>query len=70
MAHQKGSRAIIFYKRGEVAVLLHIFPKSSKTNLTSFELEMYLTLAEELEKVSDAKLEELKAKNGWKELEM
>ena len=34
----RGSRAVVFYKRGKVAVFLHIFPKSKKANLTASEL--------------------------------
>jgi len=41
----KGSRAVVFYKRGELAVFLHIFPKSRKANLTKSELAMYLRAA-------------------------
>jgi hypothetical protein len=37
----RGSRAVVFYRPGEVAVFLHIFPKSKKANLTSSELAMY-----------------------------
>lgn len=64
----KGSRAIIFYKWGEVAIFLHIFPKSGKANLTKSELAAYLEFAQELEKLTDEKLEELSIKNGWREL--
>lgn len=66
----RGSRAVIFYKRGEVAVFLHMFPKSGKANLTKSELAEYLTLAQSLEKLTDAKLEELGAKKGWRELKI
>ncbi len=31
----KGARAVVFYKRGEIAVFLHIFSKSDKANLTN-----------------------------------
>lgn len=37
----RGSRAIVFYRRGNVAVFLHVFPKSKKANLTKSELAMY-----------------------------
>jgi hypothetical protein len=66
----RGSRAVIFYKRGEIAVFLHMFPKSGKANLTKSELAVYLTLAQYLEKLTDAKLEELGAKKGWRELKI
>ena len=49
----KGSRAVVFYRRAEVAVFLHVFPKSRKANLTKSELAMYLKAAQELEKLSE-----------------
>lgn len=66
----RGSRAVIFYKREEVAVFLHMFPKSGKANLTKSELAEYLKLAQGLEKLTDGKLEELGAKRGWRELKI
>ena len=66
----KGSRAIVFYKRKEIAVFLHTFPKSRKANLTQSELNGYLKLAQSLEGLTDAKLKELSATEGWKELEL
>jgi hypothetical protein len=66
----RGSRAVIFYKRGEVAVFLHMFPKSGKANLTKSELDEYLAFARELEKLTDAKLDGLSAKRGWRKLKI
>ncbi|ACK51469.1 protein of unknown function DUF1044 [Methylocella silvestris BL2] len=66
----KGSSAIIFYKREEIAVYLHIFPKSGKANLTRSELEAYRAFAQELEKLTAEKFEELVAKKGWRELQI
>ena len=66
----KGSRAVVFYKRAEVAVFLHIFPKSRKANLTKSELAVYLKLARVLEGLTEAKLKELVATEGWRELEL
>lgn len=43
-------------------MFLHMFPKSGKANLTKSELAVYLTFAQELEKLTDVKLEELGAK--------
>lgn len=47
-----------------------MFPKSGKANLTKSELAEYLTLAQSLEKLTDAKLAELGAKKGWRELKI
>lgn len=66
----RGARGIIFYRKGSVAVFLHLFPKSVKANLTKSELDQYLKLAETLEKLTEAKLKELGEKKGWKELEL
>jgi hypothetical protein len=64
----KGSRAVVFYKRGEVAVFLHIFSKSDKANLQKSELAEYLKLAKVLEELTEAKLQELGATKGWREI--
>jgi len=66
----RGSRAVVFYKRGEVAVFLHIFAKNRKANLSESELAEYLKLAGFLEKLTETKLKELAATRGWRELEI
>ncbi|MGA8585778.1 MAG: type II toxin-antitoxin system RelE/ParE family toxin [Roseiarcus sp.] len=66
----KGSRAVIFYKRGELAVFLHVFPKSHKASLTKSELIEYLKIARSLEGLTEAKLNELVAAQGWRELKL
>ncbi len=58
----RGSRAVIFYKRGEVAVFLHIFPKSGKANLTKGELAEYIELAHGLAKLRGEQLLALSSK--------
>ena len=62
----RGSRAIVFYKRGEVAIFLHIFPKNRKANLTKSELAMYLKATEEFKKLSDKELTAVAAKRESK----
>jgi hypothetical protein len=66
----KGSRAVVFYRRGELAVFLHVFAKSRRANLTKSELNEYLKLARFLEELTAAKLKELAATEGWRELEL
>jgi hypothetical protein len=64
----KGSRAVVFYKRAEVAVFLHIFLKSRKANLTKAELAMYLKAAQELEKLSEKEFLAAVHAKGWRQL--
>ncbi len=64
----KGARAVVFYRRAEVAVFLHIFPKSRKANLTKSELAMYLKAAQELEKLSEKEFLASVRANGWRQL--
>ena len=66
----KGSRAVVFYRRGELAVFLHVFAKSRRANLTKSELNEYLKLARFLEGLAAAKLKELAGTEGWRELEL
>lgn len=66
----KGSRAIVFYRRGNVAVFLHIFPKSKKANLSKNELAQYHKAAKVLEKLTQAQLLALRDDKGWRELQI
>jgi hypothetical protein len=66
----KGSRAVIFYRRGELAVFLHIFAKSRKASLLKSELTEYLEFARSLEALTKAQLKALAATRGWRELEL
>ena len=66
----RGLRAVFFYKRGEVAVGLHCFPKSSKGNLSRGELEAYLKLARSLDDLTEEQLAKLSAERRWKVLNL
>jgi hypothetical protein len=66
----KGSRAVIFHKRGELAVFLHIFPKSRKANLSKSDLAVYLRAAQELEKLPEKEFLASGATKGWRQLEI
>ena len=63
----KGSRAVVFYRRGEVAVFLHIFAKNRRANLTKSEMTEYLKFTQFLERLTEAQLNELVANEGWRE---
>jgi len=62
------ARAVVFYRRGEIAVFLHIFAKSDKANLTKSQLAEYLELAKFLEELTEAQLKDLSGMKGWKEI--
>jgi len=64
----KGSRAVVFYKRGEVAIFMYVFSKSDKANLRQSELAEYLKLAKSLEKLTKAQLKQLVVEKGWREI--
>jgi hypothetical protein len=66
----KGSRAVVFYRRGNLAVFLHVFAKSRRANLTKSELNEYLKLARFLEGLTKAKLKELAATEQWRDLKL
>ena len=51
-------------------MFLHIFAKSRKANLTRSESAEYLKLARILEGLTEAKLKELAATEGWRELKL
>jgi hypothetical protein len=64
----KGARAVVFYRRGEIAIFLHIFAKSDKANLTKSELAEFLKLAKFLNELTEAQLKDLSDVKGWKEI--
>lgn len=66
----RGSRAVVFYKRGEVAVFLHIFPKSRKANLSKSELAMYLKAAQDFERLSEKEFLAVCTERGWKQIKI
>jgi len=66
----RGARAVVFYKRGTLAIFLHMFAKSGKANLTKSELAVYVDFAKELDRLTDVQLQSLRDKQGWKEIEI
>jgi len=66
----RGSRAVVFYRRGRVAVFLHIFPKSKKANLTKAELAMYSQAAQVFAKFTEQELTAWATQKEWRELDI
>ena len=63
-----GYRSIILYRRGDLAIMLHLFAKSDKPNLTATEQEKLALVAGELQKLSLAQLGELVRTKWLKEI--
>ena len=63
-----GYRSIIFYRRGDLAIMLHLFAKASKANVTAAERETLGLLARELNEISLEQLRELVRTKGWREI--
>jgi hypothetical protein len=66
----RGSRAVLFYRRGKLAVFLHLFSKSAKANLTDAELAEYSELSRALGRLTDAELQALGERRGWRKIEL
>lgn len=64
-----GFRSIIAYRRGEVAVFLHVFAKNTKANLTKAETEVFRDLAVTLTSLSDEALMRVAAAQSWRRIE-
>ena len=64
-----GFRSIIAYKRGEIAIFLHLFAKNAKANLTKAETEVFRDLAGNLMGLSDEALMRLAAAQRWRRIE-
>jgi len=63
-----GYRSIIFYRRGDLAIMLHLFAKSDKANVSTAEREALGRLADELRALSLDQLRELVLTKGWREI--
>ena len=66
----RGSRAVIFYKRGRVAVFLRLFAKSGSANLDDSDLMALRRLALEFDKQTDEQLDNTGNERRWKKIEL
>ena len=63
-------RAIIAVKRsGGLAIVMHVYAKSAKINLSPREHEVYADLSEQLVELSVANIRKLINERGWKDIE-
>ncbi|WP_425515142.1 type II toxin-antitoxin system RelE/ParE family toxin [Microvirga arsenatis] len=62
-------RAVIVYKRGDRAVFLHIFPKSRKANLSSYEKTVFRDAAKVLANLADVHIPALTNTGEWIEID-
>ncbi len=65
----RGFRAVIFYRRGDLAIFLHFFAKSVKANLSKTEEEEYREFAKYLARLDDKALAALVKEQGWREID-
>lgn len=63
-----GFRSMIFYRRGELAIFLHLFAKSEKANITPTEKRALMKLAEALDGLDERELAALVETEGWREI--
>jgi hypothetical protein len=66
----RGSRAIVFFRRGKLAVFLLLFAKNAKANLTDSESAELRELARALDRLTDAELQALGERRGWRKVEL
>ncbi|MWV23015.1 hypothetical protein FVE89_13620 [Methylobacterium sp. 2A] len=60
---------MIFYRRGAVAVFLHMFAKNERANLSKKEQAAYHDYAEQLAKHTDEQFSRLVMELGWRRIE-
>ncbi|MCJ2121817.1 type II toxin-antitoxin system RelE/ParE family toxin [Methylobacterium sp. J-077] len=63
-----GFRSIIVYKRGTIAIFLHLFAKNAKANLTKTETQVFRDLAATLASLSNEALERVAAAQSWRRI--
>lgn len=64
-----GYRSIIAYKRGTVAIFLHLFAKNAKANLTKSETQVFRDLAATLANLSDEALMRVATARAWRRID-
>ena len=62
-------RVIVFLKKQERSVVLHMFPKNKQPNITGHELETLRDFARVLAGLGDEAFERLASDRGWMELD-
>ncbi|MCP6769882.1 type II toxin-antitoxin system RelE/ParE family toxin, partial [Klebsiella pneumoniae] len=63
-----GFRSILFYKKGGMAVFLHLYAKSMRANVSASEQQVLEKLAKELKKLTPAQIKDLTATGRWEEV--
>ena len=64
-----GFRSIIAYRRGAVAIFLHLFAKNTKANLTKAETEVFRDLAVTLTSLGDEALMRVAVAQSWRRID-
>lgn len=64
-----GFRLILYYRRGERAVFLHVFAKNERDNLDPSELDGYRDLGRTLDGLIDDQITALIERRGWRMLD-
>jgi hypothetical protein len=63
-----GLRAVMAYKAGAITVFVHLFPKSSKGNLTPAETEVFKAAAKQFVRLDDGAIAALVMAKEWIEV--
>ena len=63
-----GYRSIIFYRRGELAIMLHLFAKSEKGNISAVERTALLEIASAMDTLTPAHIAALVENEGWRDI--
>lgn len=61
-----GYRIVIYYRRAQRSVFLHVFAKNAKANLSPAELEAYRDFARILDGLTEQQVLELVDRRGWR----
>lgn len=64
-----GYRSVLIYRRGDLAVFVHGFPKSVRANLSRMEQEAFGEFGKIVVALSDSSLSALVAKQKWRRLD-
>lgn len=62
----RGFRIIVYYRRGERAVFLHLFAKNERGTLTPQELETFRDFARSLQALTEEQVSSLAGRREWR----
>ena len=64
-----GFRSLLFYRKGRLAVFVHLFAKNAVDNISAEQLQALASIAKELGKLTGSQISQLTQTGLWEEID-